>query len=337
MSKTALISGVTGQDGSYLAELLLSKGYTVHGLVRRSSSFNTERIDHIYQDPQQANRSFVLHHADLADGVALVNLLRDIHPDEVYNLGAQSHVRVSFDAPLYTGDVTGLGALRLLEAIRASGVATRIYQASSSEMFGATPPPQNEETPFHPRSPYGAAKVFAYWTTVNYREAYGMFAVNGVLFNHESPRRGETFVTRKVTRAVARIKAGLQDRLYLGNLDAIRDWGYAPEYVDAMWRMLQQDEPTDYVVATGVAATVRQFVETAFTHAGLDWAEHVRYDPKYERPSEVDALIGDASKARDLLGWKPSVQVDELARIMVDADVRLVEDQLAGVTVRIDR
>ncbi|MER7956462.1 GDP-mannose 4,6-dehydratase [Streptomyces sp. NPDC096030] len=337
MSKTALISGVTGQDGSYLAELLLSKGYTVHGLVRRSSSFNTERIDHIYQDPQQVNRSFVLHHADLSDGVALVNLLRDIRPDEVYNLGAQSHVRVSFDAPLYTGDVTGLGALRLLEAIRASGVDTRIYQASSSEMFGATPPPQNEQTPFHPRSPYGAAKVFAYWTTVNYREAYGMFAVNGVLFNHESPRRGETFVTRKVTRAVARIKAGLQDRLYLGNLDAVRDWGYAPEYVDAMWRMLQQDEPTDYVVATGVAATVRQFVETAFTHVGLDWAEHVRYDPKYERPSEVDALIGDASKARDLLGWKPSVQVDELARIMVDADVRLVEDQLAGVTVRIDR
>ncbi|MFF9909585.1 GDP-mannose 4,6-dehydratase [Streptomyces sp. NPDC013457] len=337
MSKTALISGVTGQDGSYLAELLLSKGYTVHGLVRRSSSFNTERIDHIYQDPQQANRSFVLHHADLSDGVSLVNLLRDIRPDEVYNLGAQSHVRVSFDAPLYTGDVTGLGALRLLEAIRASGVDTRIYQASSSEMFGATPPPQNEQTPFHPRSPYGAAKVFAYWTTVNYREAYGMFAVNGVLFNHESPRRGETFVTRKVTRAVARIKAGLQDRLYLGNLDAVRDWGYAPEYVDAMWRMLQQDEPTDYVVATGVAATVRQFVETAFTHVGLDWAEHVRYDPKYERPSEVDALIGDASKARDLLGWKPSVQVDELARIMVDADVRLVEDQLAGVTVRIDR
>lgn len=337
MSKTALITGVTGQDGSYLAELLMSKGYTVHGLVRRSSSFNTERIDHIYQDPQQANRSFVLHHADLSDGVALVNLLREIRPDEVYNLGAQSHVRVSFDAPLYTGDVTGLGALRLLEAIRASGIDTRIYQASSSEMFGATPPPQNEQTPFHPRSPYGAAKVFAYWTTVNYREAYGMFAVNGVLFNHESPRRGETFVTRKVTRAVARIKAGLQDRLYLGNLDAVRDWGYAPEYVDAMWRMLQRDEPTDYVVATGVPSTVRQFVETAFAHVGLDWAEHVRYDPKYERPSEVDALIGDPSRARDTLGWKATVQVEELARIMVDADVRLVEDQLAGATVRIDR
>ncbi|MFE1555344.1 GDP-mannose 4,6-dehydratase [Streptomyces sp. NPDC058734] len=337
MGKTALITGVTGQDGSYLAELLLSKGYTVHGLVRRSSSFNTERIDHIYQDPQTANRSFVLHHADLSDGVALVNLLRDIRPDEVYNLGAQSHVRVSFDAPLYTGDVTGLGALRLLEAIRASGVDTRIYQASSSEMYGSTPPPQNEDTPFHPRSPYGGAKVFAYWTTVNYREAYGMFAVNGILFNHESPRRGETFVTRKITRAVARIKVGLQDHLYLGNLDAVRDWGYAPEYVDAMWRMLQQDEPSDYVVATGVAATVRDFVESSFAHVGLDWRDHVRYDAKYERPSEVDALIGDASKAREVLGWKPTVLAPELAQIMVDADVRQVEDQLAGATVRIDR
>ncbi|MEW1565319.1 GDP-mannose 4,6-dehydratase [Streptomyces sp. NPDC093509] len=337
MTKTALITGVTGQDGSYLAELLLAKGYRVHGLVRRSSSFNTERIDHIYQGPQEAERNFVLHHADLSDGVALVNLLREIQPDEVYNLGAQSHVRVSFDAPLYTGDVTGLGPLRLLEAIRASGVETRIYQASSSEMFGSTPPPQNEDTPFHPRSPYGAAKVFGYWTTVNYREAYGMFAINGILFNHESPRRGETFVTRKITRAVARIKAGLQDRLYLGNLDAVRDWGYAPEYVEAMWRMLQHDEATDYVVATGVPATVRQFVETAFTHAELDWNEHVRYDPKYERPSEVDALIGDASKAQELLGWKPTVLVDELARIMVDADVQQVEKELAGAVVRIDR
>ncbi|MEW2295588.1 GDP-mannose 4,6-dehydratase [Streptomyces sp. NPDC006743] len=337
MSKTALITGVTGQDGSYLAELLLSKGYRVHGLVRRSSSFNTERIDHIYQGPQEAERRFVLHHADLSDGVALVNLLRDIRPDEVYNLGAQSHVRVSFDAPLYTGDVTGLSTLRLLEAVRASGVQTRIYQASSSEMFGSTPPPQNEETPFHPRSPYGAAKVFAYWATVNYREAYGMFAVNGILFNHESPRRGETFVTRKITRAVARIRAGLQDRLYLGNLDAVRDWGYAPEYVEAMWRMLQHDVPTDYVVATGVPSTVRQFVQTAFAHAGLDWQEYVRYDPKYERPSEVDALIGDASKARETLGWRPTVLVDELARIMVDSDVRQVEDQLAGIAVRIDR
>jgi GDPmannose 4,6-dehydratase len=337
MGKTAVVTGITGQDGSYLAELLLGKGYTVHGLIRRSSSFNTERIDHIYQDPQTPGRSLVLHHADLSDGVALVNLLRDIRPDEVYNLGAQSHVRVSFDAPLYTGDVTGLGAARLLEAIRASGVETRLYQASSSEMFGSTPPPQNERTPFHPRSPYGCAKVFAYWSTVNYREAYGLFAVNGVLFNHESPRRGETFVTRKITRAVARIQAGLQDRLYLGNLDAVRDWGYAPEYVDAMWRMLQCDEPDDYVVATGTAATVRDFLEAAFGSAGLRWQEYVRFDPKYERPSEVDALIGDASKARDVLDWTPKVRFDELARIMVEADVRQLEDELSGQRVRVDR
>ncbi|MER7697680.1 MULTISPECIES: GDP-mannose 4,6-dehydratase [unclassified Streptomyces] len=337
MAKTALITGVTGQDGSYLAELLLDKGYTVHGLIRRSSSFNTERIDHIYQGPEEPERSFVLHHADLSDGVALVNLLRDIQPDEVYNLGAQSHVRVSFDAPLYTGDVTGLGTVRLLEAVRASGIRTRIYQASSSEMFGASPPPQNESTPFHPRSPYSVAKVYAYWATVNYREAYGMFAVNGVLFNHESPRRGETFVTRKITRGVARIKAGLQDRLHLGNLDAVRDWGYAPEYVDAMWRMLQCETPDDYVVATGEGVSVRQFVEFAFEHAGLDWREHVRYDPKYERPSEVDALIGDASKAEELLGWKPEVKSRELARIMVDADIRRLDDQLTGAAVRVDR
>ncbi|MFJ6319465.1 GDP-mannose 4,6-dehydratase [Streptomyces californicus] len=337
MAKTALITGVTGQDGSYLAELLLDKGYTVHGLIRRSSSFNTERIDHIYQGPEEPERSFVLHHADLSDGVALVNLLRDIQPDEVYNLGAQSHVRVSFDAPLYTGDVTGLGTVRLLEAVRASGIQTRIYQASSSEMFGASPPPQNEKTPFHPRSPYSVAKVYAYWATVNYREAYDMFAVNGILFNHESPRRGETFVTRKITRAVARIRAGLQDRLHLGNLDAVRDWGYAPEYVDAMWRMLQCDTPDDYVVATGEGVSVRQFLEFAFEHAGLDWAEHVRYDPKYERPSEVDALIGDASKAEELLGWKPAVKSRELARIMVDADIRRLGDQLSGAAVRVDR
>ncbi|MEI7032777.1 GDP-mannose 4,6-dehydratase [Streptomyces pratensis] len=337
MAKTALITGVTGQDGSYLAELLLDKGYTVHGLIRRSSSFNTERIDHIYQGPEEPERSFVLHHADLSDGVALVNLLRDIQPDEVYNLGAQSHVRVSFDAPLYTGDVTGLGTVRLLEAVRASGIHTRVYQASSSEMFGASPPPQNEGTPFHPRSPYSVAKVYSYWATVNYREAYGMFAVNGILFNHESPRRGETFVTRKITRGVARIKAGLQDRLHLGNLDAVRDWGYAPEYVDAMWRMLQCDSPDDYVVATGEGVSVRQFLAFAFEHAGLDWREHVRYDPKYERPSEVDALIGDASKARELLGWKPDVKSRELARIMVDADIRQLADQLAGATVRVDR
>ncbi|MFJ9622529.1 GDP-mannose 4,6-dehydratase [Streptomyces sp. NPDC101181] len=337
MAKTALITGVTGQDGSYLAELLLGKGYTVHGLIRRSSSFNTERIDHIYQGPEEPERSFVLHHADLSDGVALVNLLRDIQPDEVYNLGAQSHVRVSFDAPLYTGDVTGLGTVRLLEAVRASGVRTRIYQASSSEMFGASPPPQNEKTPFHPRSPYSVAKVYSYWATVNYREAYGMFAVNGILFNHESPRRGETFVTRKITRGVARIRAGLQDRLHLGNLDAVRDWGYAPEYVDAMWRMLQCDAPDDYVVATGEGVSVRQFLEFAFEHAGLDWTEHVRYDPKYERPSEVDALIGDASKAEERLGWKPEVRSRELARIMVDADIRLLGDQLSGAAVRVDR
>ncbi|MDF0375105.1 GDP-mannose 4,6-dehydratase [Streptomyces sp. FT05W] len=337
MAKTALITGVTGQDGSYLSELLLEKGYTVHGLIRRSSSFNTERIDHIYQGPEEANRSFVLHHADLSDGVALVNLLRDIQPDEVYNLGAQSHVRVSFDAPLYTGDVTGLGTVRLLEAVRASGIETRVYQASSSEMFGASPPPQNEKTPFHPRSPYSVAKVYSYWATVNYREAYGMFATNGILFNHESPRRGETFVTRKITRGVARIKAGLQDRLHLGNLDAVRDWGYAPEYVEAMWRMLQCDTPDDYVVATGEGVSVRQFLEYAFEHAGLDWAEHVRYDPKYERPSEVDALIGDASKAEELLGWKPEVKSRELARIMVDADIRLLSDQLTGSAVRVDR
>lgn len=337
VAKTALITGVTGQDGSYLAELLLDKGYTVHGLIRRSSSFNTERIDHIYQGPEEPERSFVLHHADLTDGVALVNLLRDIQPDEVYNLGAQSHVRVSFDAPLYTGDVTGLGTVRLLEAVRASAIQTRVYQASSSEMFGASPPPQNEATPFHPRSPYSVAKVYSYWATVNYREAYGMFAVNGILFNHESPRRGETFVTRKITRGVARIKAGLQDRLHLGNLDAVRDWGYAPEYVDAMWRMLQCDTPDDYVVATGEGVSVRQFLEFAFEHAGLDWREHVRYDPKYERPSEVDALIGDASKAEELLGWKPEVKSRELARIMVDADIRRLDDQLTGAAVRVDR
>jgi GDPmannose 4,6-dehydratase len=337
MGKTALITGVTGQDGSYLAELLLGKGYTVHGLVRRSSSFNTERIDHIYEEPQEPGRKLVLHHADLTDGVALVNLLRDLAPDEVYNLGAQSHVRVSFDAPLYTADVTGLGSMRLLEAVRAAGIDTRLYQASSSEMFGSAPPPQNERTPFHPRSPYGCAKVFGYWSTVNYREAYDLFAVNGILFNHESPRRGETFVTRKITRAVARIKAGLQDRLYMGNLDAVRDWGYAPEYVEAMWLMLQRDVPDDYVVATGEAGSVRQFLQAAFSTADLDWTEYVRFDPKYERPSEVDALIGDATKAGDLLGWKPQVKWPELARIMVEADIEALDAELAGATVRIDR
>ncbi|KAB8168514.1 GDP-mannose 4,6-dehydratase [Streptomyces sp. 3MP-14] len=337
MGKTALISGITGQDGSYLAELLLAKGYTVHGLLRRSSSFNTERIDHIYQGPQHPERTLVLHHADLSDGVALVNLLRETEPDEVYNLGAQSHVRVSFDTPLYTADTTGLGTLRLLEAIRASGVDTRIYQASSSEMFGSTPPPQNEDTPFHPRSPYGCAKVYGYWSTVNYREAYGMFAVNGILFNHESPRRGETFVTRKITRAVARIGAGLQDRLYLGNLDAVRDWGYAPEYVEAMWLMLQRDEPDDYVVATGVPATVRDFLQAAFAAAGLEWERYVRFDPKYERPSEVDALVGDPAKAGRLLGWRPRTHWRELAELMVAADREALDAELSGATVRIDR
>jgi GDPmannose 4,6-dehydratase len=335
--KAALITGITGQDGSYLAELLLAKGYEVHGIVRRSSSFNTGRLDPIYQDPHDAQRRLFLHHGDLHDGAALVSLLARVRPTEVYHLGAQSHVRVSFDQPAYTGDVTGLGTTRLLEAIRASGVDARFYQASSSEMFGAAPPPQAEDTPFHPRSPYGAAKVYSYWVTRNYREAYGMFAVNGILFNHESPRRGETFVTRKITRAVARIKAGLQRDLYLGNLDAVRDWGYAPEYVEAMWRMLQTGEPDDYVVATGTAYTVRDFVRMAFAHAGLDWTEHVRHDPRYERPSEVDALVGDASRARELLGWTASTRTPELARLMVDADVAALDDELAGRLVRLDR
>src|SRR3954463_13878810 len=320
VAKTALITGITGQDGSYLAELLLEKGYDVHGIVRRSSSFNTERLDGIFQDPHETDRHLFLHYGDLNDGVTLINLIREINPEEVYNLGAQSHVRVSFDQPVFTGDVTGIAAMRLLEAIRSAGVDTKIYQASSSEMFGATPPPQDENTPFYPRSPYGAAKVYAYWVTRNYREAYGVFAVNGILFNHESPRRGATFVTRKVTRAVARIQAGIQDKLYLGNLDAIRDWGYAPDYVEGMWRMLQAPRPTDYVLATGHACTVREFVQIAFEHAGLDWEKYVKYDQRYERPTEVDALIGDYSKAERELGWAPNIKAPELARIMVDAD-----------------
>ena len=336
MAKSALITGITGQDGSYLAEFLLEKGYEVHGLVRRSSSFNTGRLDEVYQDPHEGNRRLFLHHGDLSDGVALVNLLRDINPDEVYNLAAQSHVRVSFDQPVFTGDVTGLAAIRLLEAIRAARVRTKIYQASSSEMFGATPPPQDEVTPFYPRSPYGVAKLYAYWATRNYREAYGLFAVNGILFNHESPRRGETFVTRKITRAVARIKAGLQQELFLGNLDAVRDWGYAPEYVDAMWRMLQHPEPQDFVIATNTAYSVRDFVQLAFAHADLDWQEHVRFDVRYERPTEVDALIGDPKKARTLLEWEPKVFTPELARIMVDADIKLLDDERSGRLVRID-
>ena len=322
MSKRrALITGITGQDGSYLAELLLGKGYEVHGLIRRASTFNTSRIDHLYQDPHDPDAKLFLHYGDLSDGARLVTLLNQIHPDEVYNLAAQSHVRVSFDEPEHTGDTTGIGAMRLLEAVRMAGVDCRYYQASSSEMFGATPPPQNEDTPFYPRSPYGAAKVYAFWVTKNYREGYGMFAVNGILFNHESPRRGQTFVTRKVTRAVARIQAGLQDYVYMGNLDSVRDWGYAPEYVEGMWRMLQAEEPEDFVLATGGDFTVRDFVATAFERAGLDWQKHVRFDERYLRPAEVDALVGDASKAKDKLGWLPKVQTDELARIMVDADI----------------
>lgn len=325
--KRALITGVTGQDGSYLAELLLAKGYEVHGLIRRSSTFNTHRIDHLYVDPHESGARFFLHYGDLSDGARLVTLVATINPDEVYNLAAQSHVRVSFDEPEHTADTTGSGTVRLLEALRIANVDCRFYQASSSEMFGATPPPQNEETPFYPRSPYGAAKVYSYWITRNYREAYGMFASNGILFNHESPRRGETFVTRKITRAAARIKAGVEQHVYLGNLDAIRDWGYAPEYVEGMWRMLQADEPDDYVLATGGKYTVRDFLDAAFTHAGLDWREHVRFDDRYLRPTEVDALVGDAGKAEAKLGWRAEVDALELARIMVDADIASFECQ----------
>jgi len=323
--KKAVITGVTGQDGSYLAELLLAKGYEVHGLVRRSSSFNTSRIDHLYVDPHERGARLFLHFGDLSDGARLVTLLTQINPDEVYNLAAQSHVRVSFDEPEHTADTTGTGSIRLLEALRIGNVNCRFYQASSSEMFGATPPPQNEETYFYPRSPYGAAKLYSYWITRNYREAYGMFATNGILFNHESPRRGETFVTRKITRAVARIKAGMEQHVYLGNLDAVRDWGYAPDYVEGMWRMLQADEPEDFVLATGDNYTVRDFLVAAFEHAGLDWEEHVRFDERYLRPTEVDALIGDATKAETQLGWRPHVRTLELAKIMVDADIAALE------------
>jgi GDPmannose 4,6-dehydratase len=336
VAKSALITGITGQDGSYLAELLLEKGYEVHGVVRRSSSFNTDRLEGIYEDPHAKNRHLILHFGDLNDGVTLINLLRDINPDEVYNLGAQSHVRVSFDQPVFTGDVTGLGAMRLVEAVRAARVRTKIYQASSSEMFGATPPPQNEQTPFYPRSPYGAAKVYAYWATRNYREAYGIYAVNGILFNHESPRRGATFVTRKVTRAVARIQAGIQDKLYMGNLDAVRDWGYAPEYVEGMWRMLQAPEPDDYVLATNTAHSVKDFVRMAFEHVDLEWEKYVEYDARYTRPTEVDALIGDYSKAKDKLGWEPKVLTPDLVKIMVDADIQQLADMRSGRHVRVD-
>jgi GDPmannose 4,6-dehydratase len=337
VTRTALITGITGQDGSYLAELLLSKGYRVHGLIRRASTFNTDRINAIYQDPHDPDRQLFLHHGDLSDGVGLVNLLREIAPDEVYHLAAQSHVKVSFEMPDYTGDTTGLATIRLLEAIRAAGVPCRFYQASSSEMYGSTPPPQNEQTPFHPRSPYGCAKVYGYWATVNYREAYDLYAVNGILFNHESPRRGETFVTRKITRAVARIAAGLQPKLYLGNLEARRDWGYAPEYVEGMWRMLQHDIATDYVLATGEARSVREFAEAAFARVDLEWEKYVELDSRYERPSEVEALVGDPAKAKALLGWQPSVRFDGLVQIMVDADVQRLDDERSGRLVRIDR
>ena len=334
---TALITGVTGQDGSYLAELLLRKDYSVHGLIRRASSFNTHRLDSIYRDPHEAGVRFRMHYGDLSDSGSLVNLIRRLEPEEIYHLGAQTHVKVSFEIPEYTSDATGMGTVRILEAIRSSGVSTRFYQASSSEMFGSAPPPQNEKTPFHPRSPYGVAKVFAHWMTVNYREAYGMFAVNGILHNHESPRRGETFVTRKISRAVARIKAGLQEKLYLGNLDAKRDWGYAPEYVEAMWLMLQQDTPDDFVIATGEGHTVREFAQRAFDHVGLDWEQYVEVDPKYYRPAEVDDLVGDASKAKRVLGWEPRTSFEELTRLMVEADMKLLEDELAGRLVRLDR
>jgi GDPmannose 4,6-dehydratase len=319
--KVALITGITGQDGSYLAEFLLAKGYEVHGLIRRSSSFNTGRIDHIYVDPHQPNPRLRLHYGDLMDGVGITNLIREIQPDEIYNLAAQSHVMVSFTMPQYTAQVDGVGTVGILEAIRASSKATKFYQASTSELFGSTPPPQNEESKFRPRSPYAAAKLMSYWATVNYREAFGIHATNGILFNHESPRRGETFVTRKITRAVAAIKNGKQSKLYLGNLDAIRDWGYAKEYVESMWLMLQQEQPSDYVVATGVGATVREFVEVSFTHAGLDWRDFVEVDKKYQRPTEVEALIGDASKAERELNWKPTTHWQELAKLMVDADL----------------
>ncbi len=329
--KRALITGITGQDGSYLAEFLLGKDYEVHGIIRRASTFNTERIDHLYQDPHVSGTRLFLHYGDLSDSVNMVKLLHTVQMDEIYHLGAQSHVRVSFDIPEYTADTTAVGTIRILEAIREAGVRPRFYQASSSEMFGKVAEiPQRETTPFHPRSPYGVSKVFAYWATVNYRESYDLFACNGILFNHESPRRGETFVTRKITRAVAHIKAGLQKKLYLGNLDAKRDWGYAKEYVEAMWLMLQQDKPDDYVIATGETHSIREFCQEAFGHAGMDWRQYVEFDKRYLRPAEVDILIGDASKAKRILGWEPRTKFKKLARLMVDADIRMLEDKLAG-------
>lgn len=329
--KKALVTGVTGQDGSYLTEFLLDKGYEVYGLIRRSSSFNTGRIDHIYQDPHERNLRLRLLYGDLNDASSLNRLIRTIKPDEIYNLGAQSHVKVSFEVPEYTGEVVALGATRLLEAIRDSGIKTKYYQASSSEMYGKVMEiPQTEKTPFYPRSPYGVAKVYAYWITVNYREAYKMFACNGILFNHESPRRGETFVTRKITMALARIRHGVQDALYLGNIDAKRDWGFAGDYIEAMWLMLQQDKPDDYLIATGETHSVKEFLEEAFRYAGLDWRKYVKIDKRYFRPTEVDILIGDSSKARRKLKWKPKVGFKELVRMMVDADMELVRRQLHG-------
>jgi GDPmannose 4,6-dehydratase len=328
--KRALITGITGQDGSYLAELLLSKGYEIHGLIRRASTFNTSRIDHLYVDPHQKGAQLFLHYGDLSDGSQLTNLLYSVKPDEIYHLGAQSHVRVSFDIPEYTGDITGLGITRILEAIRQSGIKARLYQASSSEMFGASPPPQDENTPFYPRSPYAAAKLYAYWMTVNYREGYNLYACNGILFNHESPRRGQTFVTRKITKAIADILAGRQEYLYLGNLEAKRDWGYAPEYVNAMWLILQQDKPDDYVVGTGETHSVKEFLTEAFAYAGLDWEKHVRTDQRYFRPTEVEALIADSGKIRKALGWQPRVCFKDLVKIMVDADMEAAGLKTSG-------
>src|SRR5205814_911836 len=331
MAKKALITGVTGQDGSYLAELLLSKGYEVHGIIRRASTFNTGRLDSIYDDPHSGRARLFLHYGDLSDASALARLIARIVPDEVYNLAAQSHVRVSFDSPEYTTDIAATGTVRLLEAIREAGIKPRFYQASSSEMYGKVREvPQTEQTPFYPRSPYGCAKVYAYWITVNYRESYGLHASNGILFNHESPRRGETFVTRKITRAVAHILEGLQDRLYLGNLDAKRDWGYAREYVEAMWLMLQQGQPDDYVIATNETHSIREFLDVAFAYVGLDWTKHVEIDPRYYRPTEVDLLIGDYSKAKRQLGWAPKTKFVDLVKLMVDADIKLLKDHREG-------
>jgi GDPmannose 4,6-dehydratase len=335
LSRRALITGITGQDGSYLTELLLGKGYEVHGIIRRASTFNTGRIDHIYQDPHGSDRRLYLHYGDLSTGEQLSNLIYNMRPDEIYHLGAQSHVRVSFEVPEFTGGITGLGTTRILEAVRNSGITCRFYQAGSSEMFGSTPPPQSENTAFHPRSPYGAAKVYSHWMAVNYREAYRMFSANGILFNHESPRRGEIFVTRKITRAAARIHAGTQAKLYLGNLDARRDWGYAPEYVEGMWRILQQEDPSDYVLGTGEAHSIREFLEEAFGYLDLDWRAYVELDPRYLRPAEVEYLLADASKAHRELGWQPSIKFKELVRIMVDADVEAIGGTPKGAGRRI--